>query len=122
MKVQLRWISLFSKSSRIKTTASGLSYKLGVNGEKKVNGNWDIIHKNRHGTFHTGKPAKNLSLKPLIHGQINLTHFLNQKLYHQTRCLHDQISLKETNRISFKEKDPFQLVGATQPRSTFFAV
>ena len=27
------------KSSCIKTTDSGLSYKLGVNGEKKVNGN-----------------------------------------------------------------------------------
>ena len=37
--VQLHWISLFSKSSWIKTTASGLSYELGVNGEKKVNGN-----------------------------------------------------------------------------------
>ena len=31
---QLCWISLFSKSSWIKTTASGLSYELGVNGEK----------------------------------------------------------------------------------------
>ena len=54
MKVQLRWISLFSKSSRIKTTASGLSYELGVNGEKKVNGNWDILDKNGHSKFHTG--------------------------------------------------------------------
>ena len=36
MNVQLRWISLFSKSSLIKTTASGLSYELGVNGEKKL--------------------------------------------------------------------------------------
>ena len=51
----MRWISLFSKSSWIKTTASGLSYELGVNGEKKVNGNWDIINKNGHSTFHTGK-------------------------------------------------------------------
>ena len=50
---QLRWISLFSKSSSIKTTTSGLSYELGVNGEKKVNGNWDIIDKNEHSTFHT---------------------------------------------------------------------
>ena len=40
---------------QIKTTASGLSYELGVNGEKKVNGNWDIINKNGHSTFHTGK-------------------------------------------------------------------
>ena len=36
MNVHLRWISLFSKPSWIKTTASGLSYKLGVNGEKKL--------------------------------------------------------------------------------------
>ena len=35
VNVQLRWISLFSKSSWIKTTASGLSYELGVNCEKK---------------------------------------------------------------------------------------
>ena len=34
--LQLHWFSLFSKSSWIKTTASGLSYKLGVNGEKKL--------------------------------------------------------------------------------------
>ena len=36
VNVRLRWISLFSKSSWIKTTASGLSYELGVNGEKKL--------------------------------------------------------------------------------------
>ena len=36
MSRQLRWISLFSKSSWIKTTASGLPYELGVNGEKKL--------------------------------------------------------------------------------------
>ena len=36
VNVQLRWISLFSKSSWIKTTASGLSYELGVNGDKKL--------------------------------------------------------------------------------------
>ena len=42
VNVQLHCISLFSKSSWIKTTASGFSYELGVNGEKKVNGNWDI--------------------------------------------------------------------------------
>ena len=34
VNAQLPWISLFSKSSWIK--ASGLSYKLGVNGEKKL--------------------------------------------------------------------------------------
>ena len=37
VNVHLRWISLFSKSSWIKATVSGLSYELGVNGEKKVN-------------------------------------------------------------------------------------
>ena len=57
VNVQLRWIRLFSKSSWIKTTASGLSYELGVNGEKKVNGNWDIINRNGHSTFHNGKPG-----------------------------------------------------------------
>ena len=36
VNVQLRWISLFSKSSWIKTTASGFSYEPGVNGEKKL--------------------------------------------------------------------------------------
>ena len=36
VNVQLGWISLFSKSSLIKTTATGLSYELGVNGEKKL--------------------------------------------------------------------------------------
>ena len=66
VNVQLRWISLFSKSSWIKTTASGLSYELGVNGEKKVNGKWDIINKNRHCTFHTGKPGNFNSLREEI--------------------------------------------------------
>ena len=56
-KQALRWISLFSKFSWIKTIASGLSYELGVNNEKKVNGNWDIINKNGHSTFHAGKPG-----------------------------------------------------------------
>ena len=36
LNVQLRWITLFSKFSWIKTTASGLSYELDVNGEKKL--------------------------------------------------------------------------------------
>ena len=66
VNVQLRWISLFSKSSWIKTTASGLSYELGVNGDKKVNGNWDIINKNGHSTFHTGKPGNRNSLREVI--------------------------------------------------------
>ena len=55
VNVQLRWISLFSKSSWIETTASGLSYELGVNGAKKVNGNWDIINRNGHSKFDIGK-------------------------------------------------------------------
>ena len=33
-KCQLRWTSLFSKSSWIKIIASGLSFELGVNGKK----------------------------------------------------------------------------------------
>ena len=36
VNVQLRWISLFSKSSWIETTTSGLSYELGVNGSKML--------------------------------------------------------------------------------------
>ena len=36
VNVQLHWVSLFSKSSRIKTALSGLPYELGVNGEKKL--------------------------------------------------------------------------------------
>ena len=56
----------FSKSSWIKTTASGLSYALGVNGEKKVNGSWDIINKNGHRTFHTDKPGNFNSLIKVI--------------------------------------------------------
>ena len=41
VNVQLCFIGLlvFSKSSWIKTTASSLSYELGVNGEKKINAN-----------------------------------------------------------------------------------
>ena len=66
VNVQLRWISLFSKSSWIKTTASGLSYELGVNGEKKVNGNWDIINKNGYSTFYSGKPRNFNSLRDVI--------------------------------------------------------
>ena len=67
VNVQLRWISLFSKSSWIKTTASGLSYELGVNDEKKLaNGNWAIINRNGHSTFHTGKPGNFNSLREVI--------------------------------------------------------
>ena len=62
VNVQLCFIGLlvFSKSSWIKATASSLSYELGVNGEKKVNANLDVINKNGHRKFHTGKPG-NLS-------------------------------------------------------------
>ena len=66
VNVQLRWISLFSKSSWIKTTASGLPFELGVNAEKKINGNWDIINKNGHSTFHTGKHGNFNSLREVI--------------------------------------------------------
>ena len=66
VNVQLCWISLFSKSTWIKTTASGLSHELGVNREKKVNGNWDIIKKYGHRTFYTGKPGNFNSFNKLI--------------------------------------------------------
>ena len=67
VNVQLRWMSLFSRSSWIKTTASRLSYELGVNGDKKkVNGNWDIIDKNGHSIFHAGKPGSFNSLREII--------------------------------------------------------
>ena len=68
MNVKLRWISLFSDSSWIKTTASAsdLCYELGVNGEKKVNENLDIVNKNGHNTFHNGKPGNFTSLREVI--------------------------------------------------------
>ena len=60
-------ISLFSKSSSwIKITASRLSYELGVNGEKKVNENWDIINNNGHTTCHSGKTGGFNSLREVI--------------------------------------------------------
>ena len=55
VNLQFRWISLISKSSWIKNTGNGLSYELGVNGEKRDNGNWDTINKNRQNTFYTDK-------------------------------------------------------------------
>ena len=33
---------------------------------KKVNGNWDIINKNGHSTFYTGKPGNFNSLREVI--------------------------------------------------------
>ena len=47
VNVQLRWISLFSKSSWTKTTASGLSYEIGVNSEKKSMETWVFCSHNR---------------------------------------------------------------------------
>ena len=63
---QFRWISLFSNSSWIQTTVSGLHYEIGLNDVKKVNGNWDIINKNEHSIFHTGKPGNFNSLREVI--------------------------------------------------------
>ena len=62
VNVQLCWVSLFSKSTWIKTTASGLSY-----GEKKQKkpGNWDI-KENGHSTFHTDKPGNFDILREVI--------------------------------------------------------
>ena len=65
VNVQLRWISTFSKSSWIKTTASGLSYELDVNGEKKLIEN-DAVNKNGQSTFHTAKPGNCNSLREVI--------------------------------------------------------
>ena len=33
---------------------------------KKVNGNWDIINKNGHSTFYTGKPGNFNNLREVI--------------------------------------------------------
>ena len=63
LNIQLRWVSLLSNSSLIKTTASGLSYELGVNGE---NGNSDIINKNEYSIVHTSKPGNFNSLREVI--------------------------------------------------------
>ena len=60
------WVGLVHFQSWIKTTASGLSYELGINGEKRVNGNSDIINKNRHITFYTDKPGNFNSLREVI--------------------------------------------------------
>ena len=65
VNVQFHWISRFSTSSWTETIASGLSYELGVNGAKKVNGNWDIIHKNGHSIFHLGRNMR-VSAKKLL--------------------------------------------------------
>ena len=60
-------ISLFSKSTWIKTTASCLSCELSVNGEKKSMKTWIILTKmDISSTFHTGKPGNFNSLKEVI--------------------------------------------------------
>ena len=64
--IPLSWISLYSMYSWIKTTSSGLSYELGVNGEKKVNGNWGIINKNGHSSFYNVKAGNFNSLIEVI--------------------------------------------------------
>ena len=67
VNVQLRWISLFSKSSLIQTTASGLSYELGVNGEKKLMETGILLTKmDIASIFHTGKPGTFNSLREVI--------------------------------------------------------
>ena len=55
-----------------------------------------------------------MSIKLLIHGQINLTHFLNQKLQYQIRCLHDQVSFKNSfHQLLFTaEKNEFGRIGS----------
>ena len=84
VNVQLCWISLFSKSSWIKTTASGLSYELGVNGENKVNRNWDIVNKNGHSKFHTGKPGNFNSLR-LVYDTVTLK-LIKDEIQCQKNC------------------------------------
>ena len=51
--------------------------------------------------------------------QIVLTHFLNQKWQYQIRCLHDQISLKQTNQIGFKEMGHFDSLASSNPAPLF---
>ena len=51
LNVQLCWISLFSRFSWIKTTASGSSYELGVDGEKKFRETGILLIKMETGHF-----------------------------------------------------------------------
>ena len=53
MSICVELVDFQNLASWIETTVSGLPYELGVNGAKKVNGNWSIINKNGHSTFHT---------------------------------------------------------------------
>ena len=66
VNVQLRWISLFSKSSWIKTNASGLSYELGVNGEKELMETGILLMNIGHSTFLTSKPVNFNNLREVI--------------------------------------------------------
>ena len=65
VNVQLRWINLFLKSSWIKTTASGLSYELGVNREKKLMETGMLLIKMDIAHF-TLVNLENLSLREVI--------------------------------------------------------
>ena len=62
VNVQLHWISLFSKSSWIKTTSSGLSYELEVNSEKELMETGILLIK-MDITHYTGKPGNFNSFK-----------------------------------------------------------
>ena len=64
VNAQLRWISLFSKSSQIKT--SGLSDELGINGEKKSMETLILLIKMDIAHFDTGKPGNLNSLREVI--------------------------------------------------------
>ena len=67
MNVQLRWISLFSKPSWIKTTANGLSYEPSVNDEKKLMETGILIKMDiAHFTLVNSKPGNFNSLREVI--------------------------------------------------------
>ena len=60
------------------------------------------------------------SLMPLIHGQIYLIKliwhiFWIKKWQYQIQCIHDQISLKQTNQIGFKEMGHFDTLASSSP-------
>ena len=59
------WISLFSKSNWTKTTASRLSYELGVNGEKNSTETAILLIKMGIAHFHIGKPGNSNSLRDI---------------------------------------------------------
>ena len=57
--------TLYQKNSSkiFVTTASRLSYELGINGEQKSQWKLGYFNKNGHSTFHTGKPGNFNSLR-----------------------------------------------------------